>query len=270
MATFQKIGYATPFGRNVFLRSTQGIGVISRTLAASTVPAQVIDGWANQKIVQPGTVLATITSGPDAGKVGPFQAAGTDEIQVITPSGTWSGGTYTLTLLNATTAAIAYNATPAAVQTAVRAAVAALTATDAATLLNKTIGDSLLVTGSALSAGALTITYDGEVGVDVATATINVGSVTGTTPTAAVTTSTVGVAGATDGRGVLANIVGICNTFLPYQTMDRDVEVAVIYDCVAVQASCIELNAAGIAIALTDTTAAQLVAKKNLDITFVI
>lgn len=62
----------TPFGVNEFLRSTQDVKTESYTLAASTVPAQTIDGNANQKILQPGTVLAKITSGPETGKVGPY------------------------------------------------------------------------------------------------------------------------------------------------------------------------------------------------------
>ena len=62
----------TPFGVNEFLRSTEDVKTESYTLAASTVPTQTIDGNANQKILQPGTVLAKITSGPEVGKVGPY------------------------------------------------------------------------------------------------------------------------------------------------------------------------------------------------------
>jgi len=149
MASFSKSAFATPFGRNVFLRSTQDVKTLSRTLAASTVPAVTIDGNAGQKVLQPGTVLATITSGPETGKVGPFQAA------------------------------------------------------------------------------------------------------------------------VSDGRQTLANIVGLCNTFLPWQLMERDVEVAVIYEAAVVQANCIELNAGGAGIALTNTTAAAMVAGKSIDIKFV-
>jgi hypothetical protein len=53
------------------------------------------------------------------------------------------------------------------------------------------------------------------------------------------------VAGATDvvdGRQTTSNIVGLNDTFLPWQTMDRDVEVAVAYDAAAVQAWCFEYN----------------------------
>lgn len=139
MSTFVKGGGArTPFGRNEFLRNTKDLGTESYTLAASTVPAQTIDGFPNQKILQPGTAMAKITSGVDAGKVGPFSAA------------------------------------------------------------------------------------------------------------------------ATDGRQTLANLVGLDLTFLPWQTIERDVEISVAYDCEAVQGWCIEYNAANAPIALTNTTAAAL------------
>lgn len=150
MATFSKDGFRTPLARNQYLRSTQDVKTVSRTLAKSTITSQTIDGHAGQKIVQPGTVLATITSGPQAGKVGPVMA------------------------------------------------------------------------------------------------------------------------GATDGRQTLTNIVGICNTFLPWQTIERDVDVAVVYEAAVVQANCLEYDAAGLAIALTDTTAAGMVAKKNIDIRFAV
>lgn len=149
MSTFVKGGgVSTPFGRNEFLRSTKRLGTESYTLAASTVPAKTIDGVANQKILQPGTVLAKITSGVDIGKVGPFQA------------------------------------------------------------------------------------------------------------------------GVTDGRQTAANIVGLNLTFLPWQTIERDVEVSAVYDCVAVQAWCIELDAAGASIALTNTTADAMRGTKGLHVNF--
>lgn len=62
----------TPFGINEYLRSTEEVLKESYTLAASTVPARTIDGAANQKVLQPGTVIAKITSGPETGKVGPY------------------------------------------------------------------------------------------------------------------------------------------------------------------------------------------------------
>lgn len=154
MSTFVKGGGArTPFGRNEYLRSTARKPLVeSYTLAAATVPAQTIDGFANQKIVQPGTVMAKVTSGADAGKVGPFSAA------------------------------------------------------------------------------------------------------------------------ATDGRQTLANIVGLNDTFLPWQTIERDVEIGVTYDAACVQGWCIEYDATNTAIPLTNATAAALqrggAAGKKVDISW--
>ena len=78
MSTFVKGGgTSTPFGRNEFLRSTQDVKTESYTVSAASVPSETIDGT-TQKILQPGTVMAKITSGGEAGKVGPFQADATD------------------------------------------------------------------------------------------------------------------------------------------------------------------------------------------------
>jgi hypothetical protein len=78
MADFVKGGTArTPFGKNAYLRSTQDVKFESYTVAASTVPSVTIDGYA-QKILQPGTVMAKITSTAESGKVGPFDANATD------------------------------------------------------------------------------------------------------------------------------------------------------------------------------------------------
>lgn len=141
-------GPTTPFGKNVYLRSTRDLKFESFTLAASTIPAETIDGAPGQKILQPGTALAKITSGPEAGKVGPFQA------------------------------------------------------------------------------------------------------------------------GATDGRAVAANIVGLNDTFLPWQTMHRDVEVAVLVEGRAVQGWCLELDAAGARIPLANATADAVRSTKTVSILF--
>ena len=148
MPAFSKGGTArAPFGKNVFLRSTQDVKTESYTVAASTVATEVIDGVAT-KVLQAGEVLAKITSGGDIGKVGPFQA------------------------------------------------------------------------------------------------------------------------GVTDGRQTLANIVGLNDTFLPWQLNEHDVEVAAVYQCVGVQAWCFERDAAGARIALTNTTADACRSVKGLDINF--
>jgi hypothetical protein len=206
--------------------------------------------------------------------VGPFQAAGTAEVDTITPSGTWSGGTYTLTVVlpvtlasgsnvlgtsaTVVTGAIAYNASTATVQTTLNAA-----------LLAAGVEDTFAVSGSALSAGAMVFTHQPSGNAsNITNIAIDTTLVTGTTPSAAVAQTTAGVAGAVDGRQTSTNIVGLCNTFLPWQLIERDVEISVLYAAAVIQANCFEMNAAGTFIALTNTTAGFLFGVKNLRIIF--
>lgn len=72
-----------PIGRRQWLRSTEGLLVESYTVYAPSVPDQTIDGEV-RKILQCGEVMAKITSGAGAGKVGPFQAGATDGRQTLT------------------------------------------------------------------------------------------------------------------------------------------------------------------------------------------
>lgn len=78
-------------------------------------------------------------------------------------------------------------------------------------------------------------------------------------------TDTVGV---TDGRSDVNNIVGVNDTFAPWQLNRRDIEVAVCYAGTLVQSKVTARNAAGARVAISDTVAAELVAKKSIDITF--
>jgi hypothetical protein len=258
MPSFVKGGAAkTPFGKNVYLRSTVGCKFESYTLAKDTVPIEMIDG-SPQKIMQPGTVLAKITSGPDSGKVGPFQAAGTAEVQTITPT-TVTAGTFTLTIVqpttgvSRTTAPIAWNATQATV-------LAALVALD-----NVEPGDLQMGGAATINAGAVTVTFFGNFIGNPAQMTVDNTNLTGTL---AITTSTPGVAGAVDGRQTTANIVGLCDTWLPWQLLEHDENVGAMYIGTAVQGWCFELNAAGARIALTNTTADAMRSTKGLDVTF--
>lgn len=61
-------------------------------------------------------------------------------------------------------------------------------------------------------------------------------------------------ADATDGRQTAANVVGVNDTFLPWQTIERDVEVAVMYAGAVYQPWCIEFAAGPVAQALSDAT----------------
>jgi hypothetical protein len=75
-------------------------------------------------------------------------------------------------------------------------------------------------------------------------------------------------AAATDGRQTAANIVGLNLTFLPWQLIERDVEISCVYEAVAVQGWCIEHDATNAPIALTNTTADAMRGTKGLDILF--
>lgn len=248
---------STPFGRNEFLRSTKILQTESYTLAASTVTARTIDGVSGQKILQPGTAMAKITSGPEVGKVGPFQSgAVSSEVQTLT-LGAASAGTITITFDGETTGAIAFNASAATVQAALEA-------------MSNVNAGSIVVTGGPLPA-LVTLTFSGPqyAGQNVPEITATPSGLTGGTVTIA-TTNQGGAAGggATDGRQLAANIVGLDLTFLPWQLMERDVEISCVYECVAIQAWCKEYDAAGADIVLTNTTADAMRSTKGLDVLF--
>jgi hypothetical protein len=77
-------------------------------------------------------------------------------------------------------------------------------------------------------------------------------------------------AGVTDGRQTTGNIVGLNDTFLPWQLIERDVEIAVAYDStMAVQAWCFELDAGGLWVVLSNTTADAMRGNKKLNVNFV-
>jgi hypothetical protein len=119
------------------------------------------------------SVLVTLTAAA---------SAGTDEVQTVAIGGSPTGGTFTLTYGGQTTAGIAYNATAAAVQTALQ-------------LLSSIGPDNILVTGAA---ALYTITFVNELGgTNVAPLTGDATGMTGGTPTLTVATVTGGVAGDT-------------------------------------------------------------------------
>lgn len=72
---------------------------------------------------------------------------------------------------------------------------------------------------------------------------------------------------AADGRQTSANIVGICNTFVPWELLERDAEVAVAYEAAAKFAWCFQYTA-GVRAALTTTIRDAMVALPALAITF--
>ena len=74
--------------------------------------------------------------------------------------------------------------------------------------------------------------------------------------------------GVSDGRENVANIVGLNKDFWPYQLMDRDVETASLYGCVAKQAWCTIRNAAGEKVVMTNAVADAMRGRKDLQILF--
>lgn len=247
------------FGANKYLRSTVGLKFESYTCAAATVPWETAGDGSKTKILQPGTAMAKITSGPDTGKIGPYQAAGTAEVQTMTPTAV-TAGTFTMTIVNPqtgvsrTTAPIAWNATQATV-------LAALVALD-----NVDPGDIAIGGAATVNAGAITFTFYGNYIGNPAQMTLDTSALTATS--LVMTTTTAGVAGALDGRQTAANLVGLNDTFLPWQLLEGDREVAVAYIATAVQGWCFELNAAGQRIALTNTVADAMRSVKGMDVTF--
>lgn len=268
MAHFNKGGAGPdPFGKNAFLRSTQDVKWEPYTLAASTVALETVNGVANQKVLQSGEILAKITSGPEIGKVGPFQrgsgaagSAAVNEVQTLTRTAT--GGTVTLAFngsaVSATVPSTAGGFTNAAVQAAL----------EGLSTINP--GDVVVAGGAG---GPLTVTFQGALaGANQPLIVVDNTLATGGTVTNAETTpgAAAGVwAGApTDGRGEVANIVGINGTFLPWQLLERDVEVAAAYECTAVQGWCFERDAAGVRGVLSNSTADAMRGTKGLDVHF--
>jgi hypothetical protein len=252
MASFTKSGTPSAFGKNNYKRSTVGMKFNSYTAAAGAQPLAVVVDGSRQKILQPGTCMAKITSGPDTGKVGPFQAVGTADRWTMTPGGTWSAGTYTVTVGSITTAPIPYNAILSVLQSALDAAFGA---------------GSIVAGGGPQNTTATTYTSGGNYS-GPQTVTLNIASVTGTSPTNAPVHTTTGVAGSLDGRSVTTNIVGLNETFLPWQLLEHDTEIAVLYDGTVYQAWCIEYDLNGLPIVLQNATATAMVAQKAMSITF--
>lgn len=243
----------SPWGVNEFLRSTKEFGTESYMCAKGSVPLAIRDGNPYKEL-RAGTVMAKITSGADAGKVGPFcNTAGTAEVQTITPSGTWAGatGTYRVGVTGSVNPADHVDLAPATTAAQLQAAIRTFPAYAAYVPS---------VTGGPLTTGAFSVNFGGGAeDADVPALTFsNAGLSGGTTPNAAVATGTPGVPGVSDGRQTAANIVGLNLTSLPWQLLERDVEISAVYDCEAVQGWCLEMNSAGLFVPVSNTTAAAM------------
>lgn len=156
-----------------------------------------------ERKLKSGIPLGKITA---SGLYAPY-AAVTNEVQTVTVTGSPTGGTYTLTFSGQTTAAIAYNATASAVQTALEG------------LTNINPGD-VTVAGGPHPGTAITVTFVGQyLGENVAQMTAT-GSLTGgTTPAVAVSTTTGGdTATASDGSQIFAGFLFTEVSFRPGST----------------------------------------------------
>lgn len=112
-------------------------------------------------------------------------AASANEAQLLTGTGTATGGTFTLTFRGITTAPIAYNATAAVIATALVAA---------GTASGVIVSGDIVGTGGPLPATPVTLTFAQQyVGINTPLITANVTALTGTTPGVAVTTTTQGL-----------------------------------------------------------------------------
>ena len=74
--------------------------------------------------------------------------------------------------------------------------------------------------------------------------------------------------GAADGRQTAANVVGVLDTFLPWELMERDAEVSVAYEGTVVQAWCFEWTAGPAQVALTNATRDAILALPNVALLF--
>lgn len=151
-----------------------------------------------ERKLKSGIPLGKITS---SGLYAPY-AAVTNEVQTLTVTGGPTGGTFTITFSGQTTAAIPYNASAAAVQTALEA------------LSNVNPGD-IVVTGNA--GGPWTLTYGGQyLGENVSAVTTTEAFTGGTTPDITIATTTGGdTATASDGSQVFAGFLFTEVSFYP-------------------------------------------------------
>lgn len=154
-----------------------------------------------ERKLKSGIPLGKLTA---SGLYAPYNAV-TNEIQTLTVTGAPTGGTFTITWSGQTTAAIAYNATAAAVQSTLEA------------LSNIAPGD-VVVTGA--PGGPWTLTWGGtQLGEDVAAPTTTESFTGGTTPDITIATTTAGGAAATaDGADVFAGFLFTEVSFYPGAT----------------------------------------------------
>lgn len=165
--------------------STDNAKSVTVARAALTALTHYPDGY-----LKSGTPMAKATSGTYSGFWVPL-AARANEVQTVTITGAPTGGTFTLTLDGETSAAIAYNATAAAVQTALEA------------MSNVAPGDVTVAGGPGPGAPYVATFTGARSGTDVPAFTASSSLTGGTSPAVGVATTTGGGSAAADGSDVL-------------------------------------------------------------------
>lgn len=210
MSSFSKNNYSrTPFGKNVYLRSTDDVKTESFTFAAASIPSNGAYGIPKAVTNKALTSnVATLTATAHGFAVG--------DTVVVSIGDASFDGQYMISAVpdanNFSYVKIAANVVSTAATGTATGGASASKILQPGTVIAK-------ITGGADS---------GKVGVF--------------------------QAGATDGRQTTANIVGVADTFLPWELNERDATIAVTYEATVVQAWCFEYNASGVPVALTNTT----------------
>lgn len=158
-------------------------------------PRELDDGnqptWEGSMLLAPNSIVPFLLScGHQVVSGYPKQGNGTNEVQTLTPGGTITGGTWTITFGSETTGAIP----AAATASQIRAFLERLGAFRP--------GD-IQVAGGPITTGAVTLTFTGKyAATNPAQVTVTTGSLTGTTPTLTPSTTTAGAVGSnTDSLG---------------------------------------------------------------------
>jgi hypothetical protein len=181
----------TDLGPGILLSSAVNL---TNTTEDTRTLATITPGFAGRVTDAFAIVTTAVSTAAKLANVQVFvdQAAGTNEVDSLTTTGTPTGGTLTLTVNGQTTAGIAFNAAAATVQSALEA------------LSNVAVGD-VTCTGGALPT-AVTITWGGNLAGQPVTVTANGAGLTGgTTPTAVVTNTTPGSLGNENSAPVAVN-----------------------------------------------------------------
>ena len=153
------------------------MGLVKTYLGGGVEPIYSRERALNRPVTLPAGV--TYSQGQVLGFI-PGTGTAVNDVQTITPSGTVSGGTFRLLFGGKVTSALAYNATAAQVK--------------AALVLLPNIGAAanLTVTGGGLNAAAFVITFIGDMAGKEQPSIVFISSLTGVSPSAAVTHTTLG------------------------------------------------------------------------------